>query len=166
MCPQLLSVFFDWDSLKFETAEKWIMGKPILVIKNGKVLNDNLKNLRMSIDQLESKLREKGISSLTIEISGQLGFELTDEAKPVTFRDLQTLAVKQQHQLFHTLSIRTRIFLKKSFNRMMRENTSEYDRKYKVTCHSAEFFTPLHVKSIQGMKILVHYLLFFLLLVK
>lgn len=89
-------------SVKFDFAEKWIMGKAILVIQNGQVLSRNLKKLRMSVDQLESKLREQGISSITdvktgtIEISGQLGYELVDEAKPVTFRDLQSLAAQQQ----------------------------------------------------------------------
>src|SRR5690625_4187602 len=83
-------------AVKFDFAEKWIMGKAILVIQNGQVLSKNLKKLRMSVDQLESKLREQGISSITdvktctIEISGQLGYELVDEAKPVTFRDLQS----------------------------------------------------------------------------
>lgn len=89
-------------SIKFDFAEKWIMGKAILVIQNGQVLSKNLKKLRMSVDQLESKLREQGIASITdvktgtIEISGQLGYELVDEVKPVTFRDLQALAVQQQ----------------------------------------------------------------------
>lgn len=52
-------------SVKFDFAEKWIMGKAILVIQNGQVLSRNLKKLRMSVDQLESKLREQGISSIT-----------------------------------------------------------------------------------------------------
>ena len=78
------------------------MGKAVLVIQNGQVLSRNLKKLRMSVDQLESKLREQGISAITdvktgtIEISGQLGYELVDEAKPITFRDLQALTAQQQ----------------------------------------------------------------------
>lgn len=81
-------------AIKNDFTEKWFMGKATLVIQNGQILTANLKKLRISVDQLEAKLREKGISSVmdvktaTIEMSGQIGYELTDYAKPITFRDL------------------------------------------------------------------------------
>ncbi|MEI0738975.1 YetF domain-containing protein [Paenibacillus sp. JTLBN-2024] len=40
------------------------MGKATLVIQDGKIIPQNLKKLRLSADQLEAKLRVKGISFL------------------------------------------------------------------------------------------------------
>ena len=67
---------------KSKHVERLFIGKPIPVIQEGKIVTNNLKRLRMTVDQLEAKLRENGISSITdvkyanIEITGQLGYEL------------------------------------------------------------------------------------------
>lgn len=52
-------------AVKFNRVEKWFMSKATLVIKDGEVLPESLKKLRLSVDQLEAKLRVKGISSFT-----------------------------------------------------------------------------------------------------
>lgn len=84
-------------SIKSDRVERLFMGQATLVIKDGKILSHNLKKLRMSVDQLEAKLREKGITTFadvktaTIEISGQLGYELMRHAKPVTIGELELL---------------------------------------------------------------------------
>ncbi|MBB6670847.1 DUF421 domain-containing protein [Cohnella nanjingensis] len=90
LAVQYLSIKFDW-------VERWFMGKATVVIQNGKIVEANLKKLRLSVDQLEAKLRENGISSFrdlktaTIEISGQLGYEWAKHAQPVTLGDLEKL---------------------------------------------------------------------------
>lgn len=38
-------------SIKFDTMERLFMGKATVVIKNGKIQPENLKKLRMSVDQ-------------------------------------------------------------------------------------------------------------------
>jgi len=87
---QLLAVKFDW-------VERWFMGKATLVIKNGEIVKGNLKKLRMTVDQLEAKLREKGITSFrdiktaTIEMSGQIGYEWMNHAKPVTIGEIEKM---------------------------------------------------------------------------
>nr|WP_253298307.1 YetF domain-containing protein [Paenibacillus sp. MSJ-34] len=84
-------------AVKFNIIEKLFMGKATPVIKEGKIIPENLKKLRMSVDQLEAKMREKGIESFsdvktgTIEISGHLGYELMRHAKPVTIGELETI---------------------------------------------------------------------------
>jgi uncharacterized membrane protein YcaP (DUF421 family) len=84
-------------ALKFDTVERWMMGRACVVVQDGQIIPGNLKKMRMTVDQLEAKLREKGISSFadlktaTIEMSGELGYELTREAKPVTLRELESL---------------------------------------------------------------------------
>ncbi|QHT61412.1 DUF421 domain-containing protein [Paenibacillus lycopersici] len=93
-------------AIKFNRIEKWVMGEATLVIKNGQILTANLKKLRMSVDQLEAKLREKGIISFTdiktatIEMSGEIGYELMNHAKPVTLGDLDKIVAQllQQQQ--------------------------------------------------------------------
>ncbi len=74
------------------------MGKATPVIRDGRVISANLRKLRMSVDQLEARLRENAISSLsdvkksaTIEMSGQLGYELVRDAKPVTVGELELI---------------------------------------------------------------------------
>ncbi len=95
---QFLAVKWDW-------VEKFFMGKATLVIQDGKILPESLKRLRLSVDQLEAKLREKGISSFndvksaTIEISGQIGYELMRHAKPVTVGGLEIALAQLQAKL-------------------------------------------------------------------
>jgi uncharacterized membrane protein YcaP (DUF421 family) len=92
---QFLSIKFDW-------IEKWFIGKATLVIKDGEMITANLKKLRLSVDQLETKLREKGISSFTdiktatIEMSGQIGYEWKRHAKPVTIGELEKILAHLQ----------------------------------------------------------------------
>lgn len=93
MAIQYLGVKFNW-------VEKWFMGKATLVIQDGKILTNNLKKLRMSVDQLETRLREKGIASFsdvksaTIEMSGHLGYELMRHAQPVTIGEMENMLAK------------------------------------------------------------------------
>ncbi|NHM33905.1 DUF421 domain-containing protein [Bacillus sp. C11] len=71
-------------------------GVSLPVISNGELIIDNLKKLRMSVDDLEKRLRIAGISKMedvktgTIEVNGQYGYELMPHAKPVTLADLKT----------------------------------------------------------------------------
>lgn len=87
-------------AIKFNLIEKIFMGHATLVIQDGKIIPKNLKKLRMSVDQLETRLREKGLSSIsdvksaTIEINGSLGYELMRHAKPVTVSELEQLLAK------------------------------------------------------------------------
>ncbi|RPJ99719.1 hypothetical protein BSBH6_03731 [Bacillus subtilis] len=53
--------------------------------------------MRLTADQLEMQLRLHGVTAIqdvkkaTLEANGQLGIELTDDAKPLTVRDLKQL---------------------------------------------------------------------------
>ncbi|KGX93649.1 hypothetical protein N781_00045 [Pontibacillus halophilus JSM 076056 = DSM 19796] len=83
--------------IKVNIIEKWITGKARIVIQDGIIQVDELKKLRMSVDQLEMFLRQQGITSIekvktaTMEANGQLGYELAPTEKPVTIGDLQQL---------------------------------------------------------------------------
>ncbi|WP_462412619.1 DUF421 domain-containing protein [Neobacillus sp. Marseille-QA0830] len=89
-----VQILIQFLTIKFTSMARLFIGKGTSIINDGKVMTKNLKKLRMSEEQLEAKLREKGISSVTdlkyasIESTGQLGYELKKHLKPVTQEDL------------------------------------------------------------------------------
>lgn len=90
-------MFLEYFQLKSNAFEKFITGKSKVVIENGILNISNLTKLRLTVDQLEMRLRNQGISKIedvktaTLEPNGQLGYELKDDAKPLTVRDFHKL---------------------------------------------------------------------------
>lgn len=90
-------VILEYLQLKFNLFEKFITGKSKIIIQNGQLNIKNLKKLRLTVDQLEMRLRNKGITKLedvkfaTIEPNGQLGYELKDDAKPLTVGEFKKI---------------------------------------------------------------------------
>lgn len=87
----------EWLTLKWDKAETALKGKAIPVISEGRMIEDNLRRLRISVDDLEKRLRIAGISSVadvktgTIESNGEFGYELFLHAKPMTRGELENL---------------------------------------------------------------------------
>ncbi|MBU3110191.1 DUF421 domain-containing protein [Clostridium lacusfryxellense] len=104
----LLMVITEYLEIKVDFFETIFSGKAVIVIENGKVNIKNLKKLRLSIDKLETRLRQAGISSIedikyaTIEVSGQIGYELKDNKKPLTQEDFIKLMneISQMKSMF------------------------------------------------------------------
>lgn len=96
----ILMIITEYLEIKVDFLETMVSGKSVIVIENGKPNIKNLKKLRMTIDKLETRLRQAGISSIedvkyaTIEVSGQLGYELKDNKKPLTQEDFIKLMSK------------------------------------------------------------------------
>ncbi|MGM8213196.1 DUF421 domain-containing protein [Virgibacillus sp. W0430] len=92
----VLMIITEYLEMKFDFMETISTGKAVLVIDNGEVQIENLKKVRLTIDRLETRLRQSGVSSIedvqyaTIEVSGQLGYELKDSKKPLTKEDFFT----------------------------------------------------------------------------
>lgn len=86
-------IIIEYLSMKVDFLENLFSGKALVVIENGVPNIANLKKIRMSIDKLEARLRQLGISSIediqyaTIETSGKLGYELKNNKKPLTKED-------------------------------------------------------------------------------
>jgi uncharacterized membrane protein YcaP (DUF421 family) len=84
-------------SIKSERVENLLIGKATVVIENGRIIPEHLKKLRMSVDQLEARLRMNGISSFsdvktgTIEMNGEFGYELMPAARPMTLKDWEQM---------------------------------------------------------------------------
>ncbi|KAB2393385.1 MULTISPECIES: DUF421 domain-containing protein [Bacillus cereus group] len=94
-------VIIEYLQLKSNAFEKFITGKSKIVIENGILNVSNLKKMRLTVDQLEMRLRNQGISRIgdvktaTLEPNGQLGYELKEDAKPLTVGDLKKLIQPQ-----------------------------------------------------------------------
>ncbi|WP_432362321.1 DUF421 domain-containing protein [Sporosarcina sp. UB5] len=89
--------------LKFDRSETAISGKAVPIIVNGTIQIENLRKLRFTVDKLEARLRQDGISSVsdvqyaTLEPSGQLGYMLKPEKQPATKEDIQQLILLIQN---------------------------------------------------------------------
>lgn len=92
VCTLLL---MEYIQVKSDTFEKLITGKAKVVIENGTLNENNLRKLRLTVDQLEMKLRQNSVSKIsdvkwaTLEPNGQLGYELKQDAQPVTKKDFE-----------------------------------------------------------------------------
>ncbi len=93
----LLMIISEYLEIKFDVLESFFSGKAVIVIENGEPNLKNLKKLRLTVDRLETRLRQNGVSSMkdvktgTLEVSGQLGYELKDDKKPLTKEDFITI---------------------------------------------------------------------------
>jgi len=92
-----LMIITEYLEIKFDFLETISTGKALIVIDHGELNIKSLKTLRMSVDRLETRLRQSGIPSIedvkyaTIEVSGQLGYELKESKKPMTKEDFNLL---------------------------------------------------------------------------
>ncbi|MCC3357310.1 DUF421 domain-containing protein [Bacillus sp. REN16] len=90
-------ILMEYLQLKFNFIEKFITGKSKIIIDNGDLNIKNMKKLRFTVDQLEMRLRQSGITTITdvkyatLEPNGQLGYELQDDAKPLTVGEFKKL---------------------------------------------------------------------------
>ncbi|WP_106498295.1 DUF421 domain-containing protein [Lentibacillus sp. Marseille-P4043] len=98
----LTLIGFEYAQLKFDGAEKLVTGNAKVVINNGTLNENNLRKLRLTVDQLEIKLRQKNVTKIsdvkwaTLEPNGQIGFTLKQEAQPVTKKEFQKLTTDMQ----------------------------------------------------------------------
>lgn len=73
-------IAIEYLQVKFNGFEKLMSGRSKVVIENGQVHRKNLKSIRMTVDQLEMRLRQKGVSNIsdvktaTLEPNGQIGY--------------------------------------------------------------------------------------------
>ncbi|SHM89545.1 DUF421 domain-containing protein [Gracilibacillus kekensis] len=90
-------VVVEYAQLRMDKVESIVTGKSAILIKNGQIIEQNLKKYRITVDLLEMLLRQNSVSNIsdvewaTLEPNGQLGFILKQEAQPATKKDLKTL---------------------------------------------------------------------------
>ena len=81
-------------NLKSYTARRIINAKTLILIENGRIIDKNMKKLRISINELMMKLREKDVFNLEdvqfaiMESNGQLSVLIKANKKPITPDDM------------------------------------------------------------------------------
>ena len=68
----LWDFFLDWLGFKFTFANRWLTPNPLLLIKDGKILKDNLEKEMITDDELFAQLREQGIEDISLVREGYL----------------------------------------------------------------------------------------------
>ncbi|WP_065411889.1 DUF421 domain-containing protein [Pseudobacillus wudalianchiensis] len=92
----------DYIAMKSKSARRTIEGQSTVFIKDGKILEDNLKKEKYTTDELLALLRKKGIFSLAdveyavLEQDGSLNALLKKDKRPLTRSDLQMLPINEK----------------------------------------------------------------------
>lgn len=89
-----LTFLMEWISLKSRRARKVIEGEPIVLVHNGKILEDNMNKARFNLKELTAQLRQKDIFDLDkvqyaiLESDGNLSVMPKPAHKAVTVQDM------------------------------------------------------------------------------
>jgi uncharacterized membrane protein YcaP (DUF421 family) len=98
----LVPLGVEWVTLKSKKLRDLFEGKSTVVIKEGKVLEDNLKKERFSAEELLQRLRTKDVFNLAdvefaiLETSGDLNVLLKKESQPLTPKHLGIKTAPEQ----------------------------------------------------------------------
>ncbi|MEW9121459.1 MAG: YetF domain-containing protein [Thermotaleaceae bacterium] len=91
------TILIEYLQIQFDGVEKFFTGKSKAVIVDGQLVPETMKKIRLTVDQLEMRLRQAGIKNIsdvktaTIEPNGQLGYELIEDAEPLTVGQFKML---------------------------------------------------------------------------
>ena len=83
----VLEFILSWASLKSIKLRKFLCGKPVILVENGNILQRNLKEVRISLDELTAMLRLKDVLDLKqvryaiLETNGNLSVFLCPQEK-------------------------------------------------------------------------------------
>ncbi|KHF41121.1 DUF421 domain-containing protein [Halalkalibacter okhensis] len=124
-------ILMELGQLKMNPFEKLILGSSKVIIEDGNIHLDNLRRVRLTVDQLETQLRLNKISTFsdvkyaTIEPNGQLAFLLKEQAKNSTKEDIDVIKQEMKE-------------LKKLVNQMLPSKPSPV-----MTTHNQNMITTL-----------------------
>ena len=88
-------------SLKSLTLRRLLCGKPVILIENGSIMQENLRKTRVTMDELTGHLREKDVLDVKtvqyaiLETNGNLSVFPYPGEKPATAKDAGVKAAKQ-----------------------------------------------------------------------
>ena len=96
-----LELVLSYFVMKSVVFRKFLCGKPVILIENGNILQDNLRRTRYTLDELTSHLRQKDVLDLTtvqyaiLETDGNLSVFPYPEEIPATAADAGIKPTKQ-----------------------------------------------------------------------
>ena len=118
LCLSMLLSFFSLKSIRFRTL---VCGSPTVIIRDGKILQQNMAENRLTVDELYEQLRSQGYSDLCavkyaiLETNGQLSILPYTRESPLTPQDarldvadratLPVLLINDGHVLSENLSL-------------------------------------------------------------
>ena len=88
-------------SMKSLLLRKWLCGKPVILIENGRILQDNLRRTRITLDELTGHLRLNEVLEIDtvqyaiLETNGSLSVFLHPGERPATAKEAGVQAEKQ-----------------------------------------------------------------------
>ena len=88
-------------SLKSSKIRKLLCGKPVILIENGNIMQQNLKKTRITLDELSGHLREKDVLDIQavqyaiLETNGNLSVFPYPKEKPASAKDAGIKARRQ-----------------------------------------------------------------------
>lgn len=88
-------------SMRSVKLRKLLCGKPVILIENGRFVQDNMRRTRVTLDELTSQLREKDVMDITtvqyaiLETGGNLSVFLFPEEQQPTLKDMGITPEKQ-----------------------------------------------------------------------
>lgn len=98
----VFTLVMDFIDIKFKAARKVTTGQPVIVIRDGKIMEDSLRKVRLDVDTLEALLRQKNVFSTAdvdyaiFETSGKLSVMKKESKQSVTKGDIQLMKMKQK----------------------------------------------------------------------
>ncbi|AET60584.1 membrane protein [Paenibacillus terrae HPL-003] len=88
--------------IKSKKIRDFTDGKTTTLIKDGKILEDNMRKERLTIDELMEQLRSKNVFKVSdvefaiMETSGEINVLLAKDKQPVTLKDLNMLQLPEK----------------------------------------------------------------------
>ncbi|WP_163579227.1 YetF domain-containing protein [Gracilibacillus saliphilus] len=98
----ILTIIMGLIDIKSKTARTVIQGQPVILIKQGKIMEDEMRKARLDIDALNGLLRKKNIFSITdvqyaiFETDGTLSVMKKEEKQTLTKGDRNIQVVKTE----------------------------------------------------------------------
>ena len=90
----LLTLIIDLIHMKSIRLRKLIDSEPVIVIEKARIVDKNMKKLRLTVEELNMMLRENGyftisdVESAILECNGQLSVQAKSEKQPLTPSDI------------------------------------------------------------------------------
>jgi len=96
-----VELVLSWLTMRSVPFRRLMCGKPVILIENGRILQDNLRSTRVTLDELTGHLREKDVLDIALvqfailETDGKLSVFPFPKAKPAAASDAGVQTKKQ-----------------------------------------------------------------------
>ncbi|CQR46803.1 hypothetical protein BN1058_01078 [Paraliobacillus sp. PM-2] len=101
----ILTIILGYIDIKSKSARDVIEGQPVIVIKNGQVMEQTMKKIRLDINTLNAKLRQKNVFSIKdvdyaiLETDGKISVMKKEIKQPVSKKDLHVSNEKNLYSI-------------------------------------------------------------------